>query len=120
MDNFAIWIGANEWIVPAAAGGAVVVAVLLTAMRWRHIAQPVKPPLATIEERISFTAVGIVSLLLLILHNAAVVIWLAKSTTVIHEAAIGTMWIGGNVLWGLGVALGRRRTYRIDRASDRE
>lgn len=125
MDAPANWISANLWVLWTA--GAVAVAVLSIvawiatrgqrreARRWRQY-RPTEPaPVATMEERITFTAGGIISLLLLILHNIGVLIWLGTARSAVQEAALAAFWIGGNVLWGLGVALGRRRHYRIYR-----
>jgi hypothetical protein len=61
------------------------------------------------------TAAGVICFALLILHQLGSFAFFSGAKSAIQEAAVAAIWIGGNVLWGLGVALGRRRSYVITR-----
>jgi hypothetical protein len=62
-----------------------------------------------------FTSGGLIAVLLLVLNNFTMLLWIFVFGTksAVQEAAIGTMWIAGNVLWGASAIIGRRRTYRV-------
>lgn len=73
---------------------------------------PAEPPAAgEIRQRVAYTVIGLLSAALLALLNAFMLLALAMETSASRLAAFGTVWIAGNVLFGLGVALGRRSTY---------
>jgi hypothetical protein len=42
-------------------------------------------------------------------------IWIDIDRTIAQQAFWAVLFIGGTVLWGLGVALGVRRTYIVTR-----
>lgn len=67
--------------------------------------------LATIRETIVLTSGGGLALVLMVLHNILIVVTFFTARTVLQETVMLLGWIGGNLLLGLGVALGRRRTY---------
>jgi hypothetical protein len=71
--------------------------------------------IATLEEQSKFTGNGILALVLLILYQLAMVGAIGSANGAVQEAAIGTAWIAGNVLLGVFVIVGRRRTYRVMR-----
>lgn len=72
-------------------------------------------PIAEIREQITFTPGGRICLIFLVLNTLLCGFgWFALNGAV-QQAAVGTAWIAGNVLWGLGAALGRRRTYTVYR-----
>jgi putative copper export protein len=71
--------------------------------------------IASIEESIAFTGGGVIALVLLILSVALFSFAIIADTSAIRQAAYGTMLIGSVVLFGLFVALGRRRTYTVYR-----
>lgn len=73
--------------------------------------------IATIEEEVRLTGWGAISLILLILTVIGSLIISAGATTVFQQIEAGVSLISGLLLFGLGVALGRRRTYRVVRAS---
>lgn len=72
--------------------------------------------IATIEEEVRLTAWGAISLILLILTVIGSLIISTGATTVFQQIEVGVSLISGLLLFGLGVALGRRRTYRVVRA----
>ncbi len=72
--------------------------------------------IATIEEEVRLTAWGVISLILLILSVIGSLMVSAGATTVFQQIEAGVSLISGLLLFGLGVALGRRRTYRVVRS----
>jgi len=111
-------------IVAAAIGGGVV--YLAWKGRSVRLEKMASRELAVIVEEIHATATGTICTVLLILMLAivAVLYFLAFSTALllgsIVSTGIGIMSIGVFLLLGLGVALGRRRTYRVYRSEHRE
>jgi nucleoside permease NupC len=75
--------------------------------------------LAVITERIDTTAGGAISGLLLTLSVIAALFEYGAATTVFQQITAGVTLIGGMALFGLGVAMGRRRTYTIYRSQHR-
>jgi hypothetical protein len=66
--------------------------------------------IATLEERQKFRRIALVLLLLF----QFVMVWAFSTTkSAVQEASIGTIWITGNILLGIGVIVGRRRTYHV-------
>lgn len=118
--------------------GPVVFVLVMLAVAWgnsrarraarRAPPQPVqparKPPvrveLARISEQIETTTGGGFGIVMLVLHQFFIFIWFASAKTAFQEISIATLWVGGNVLWGLVAALGRRRTYVVTREAPRE
>lgn len=76
--------------------------------------------LAVIEEEVRTTGVGVISLLLLVACTLGSASALIGATNVVQQIGAGVLLIAGAVLFGLGAALGRRRTYRIYRSENRE
>lgn len=107
-------------------GGGIFAALAIAAAIWsfgllrRRADRPIRAELAQIIETISATPAGGFCMLMLLLHQVGCFAAFGTSTNVIQEATIACLWIGGNVLWGLGVALGRRRTYVVYRDVPRD
>jgi hypothetical protein len=76
---------------------------------------PRRTEIARIEEFTEPTAAGTFCFFLLSAHQVGSLLFFITAKSAIQEAAVAAIWIGGNVLWGLGVALGRRRTYIVTR-----
>lgn len=76
--------------------------------------------LATIVEEIQITAGGVICFILLIGTIVLAISAYSTAATVFQQIEAGVSLIAGCILWGLGVALGRRRTYRIYRSERRE
>lgn len=73
--------------------------------------------IATIEEDVRLTGWGVFSLMLLILSVAFTAFAGMAAKTVFQQIEAGVSMIASLLLFGLGVALGRRRTYRIYRSA---
>ncbi|MGB9366480.1 MAG: hypothetical protein WCE79_10745 [Xanthobacteraceae bacterium] len=72
--------------------------------------------IARIHEDIQPTAGGSFSVVLLVLFQIGMAFaFLSGAQSAVQEAAVGTVWIAGNILLGLCVAVGRRRTYYVTR-----
>ena len=69
--------------------------------------------IAFIEERVRFSAGGLVAEVFLILHNVGCLLFFMGVKSAVQEASVGTIWIAGNVLWGVCAIIGRRKTYRV-------
>ena len=76
--------------------------------------------MAVIVEEYKVTAGGTVSLLMLILTVLVAVGIFVSAKSAIHEIEAGVVLTAGSVIWGLGIALGRKRTYRIYRSEHRD
>ena len=72
--------------------------------------------IARLEEQVDSTLGGRFCFLLLILNSLLWVLVMGADTSAIRQAAYGTLLIAGNVLFGIGVIIGRRRTYVVTRA----
>jgi hypothetical protein len=70
---------------------------------------------ATIQEHTQRTPEGNFCLILLLLNAAITIIAFLAESSAVRQAAYGTMLTGGSVLFGLGVVLGRTRTYIVFR-----
>jgi hypothetical protein len=105
-------------VVLALVAGTIIFAI--KTMR-RQAAKPAPrelPGIATIVETTTLTVGGSVALILLVLHNIGVAGFSAKALSAVQEAALGTFWIGGNILWGIGIIVGRKRRYTVYRQDD--
>jgi hypothetical protein len=76
--------------------------------------------LAVIVEENKVTAGGTFSMLMLVLTILFAVGIFVSAKSAIHEIEAGVVLTAGSVVWGLGIALGRRRTYRVFRSEHRE
>jgi membrane protein implicated in regulation of membrane protease activity len=106
---------------------AFAVVVLIFALLIRKFARPIttkinpnwrapEPPIeiARIEERTVFSLGGAAAGVLLVLHNFGMLFaFIGGAKSAVQEASLGTVWIAGNVLWGVCAIIGRRRTYRV-------
>jgi hypothetical protein len=99
-----------------AAGVALVVLVIVAGI-W--IARRNRPAvfepdqIALISERVTFSLGGVCAVVLLLVWNvAAAYLWISQAI-VISETLLAMFWVGGNVLWGIGILVGRRRAYVV-------
>jgi hypothetical protein len=86
------------------------------------MADKTAPPsieIARIEETVRFSTGGTFALLGLIAVQFLVFAAWSSAKSAVQEASLGTLWIALNVLLGIGVIVGRRRTYRVLRDADR-
>lgn len=101
------------WMVIAA---LVVLAAAVYAIRRMRPEKPqMNAEIARIYEEVLTTGGGTFCMIMLVLHQIGALFSFLKTSSVIQETALAAIWIGGNVLWGLGVALGRRRIYVVTR-----
>jgi len=78
------------------------------------MAKETRPLIARLEERQSFTNIGAVCVLLLLVFQVFMfAAFFGSAKNAIQEASIGTLWIAVNVFLGTGVLAGRRRDYRV-------
>jgi hypothetical protein len=96
---------------------AVIIAIIVQVKSRKNMqmawTQPTRTETANIEEIVAFSGGGVVCLILLILHQIGIMLAFATTSEGIQQAAVGTLWIGGNTLWGIGIIVGRTRTYRV-------
>jgi hypothetical protein len=71
--------------------------------------------IAEISERVEATTAGRVATVFLVLNTVVWLLAFILDSSAVRAASYGTMLTGGNVLFGLAVALGRRRTYIVTR-----
>ena len=69
--------------------------------------------IATLVEDVRFTTGGALALIGLALFQLGVVLAFGGMKSAVQEASLGTVWIAINILLGIGVINGRRRTYRV-------
>jgi hypothetical protein len=111
----------KQYVGPAILIGLVLIAIVgivTTMLRGRNEYRRNGPPLVEtgyIKEESSLTAGGALSLVALIINLIVCGLFASAAQTVFQEIEIGVAFLGGNMLWGLGVAVGRRRTYRTYR-----
>jgi NO-binding membrane sensor protein with MHYT domain len=84
-----------------------------------------KPTLATRElaviiEHATMTGGGAICVFLLVITLAASVFSLIAATTIFQQIEAGLFLLVGCVLFGLGIALGHKRTYRVYRSEHRD
>lgn len=111
-------------LVAMSIAGIVLLAIFVggAVWIWRRMRTPSPNPdqIAIISERVTYSAGGLFAVLLLALSNAAAIyIWLA-AINIVSETALAVLWIGNNVLWGVGVIVGRKRTYHVYRMPSTE
>ncbi len=112
-------------IVGGVCVAAIVIGLVIYAISRssaRHAASwkpPARQEIARIEERVSLSGLGGLSSVLLMLHNVVMAIaFFVSAKSAVQEASLGTMWIAGNVLWGVCMMMGRRSTYVVTRQID--
>lgn len=123
MENF---FGADMPMAGRALITVGILAVLIVAVviqQRRHAAREREAArrytsIAKIREEIEFTSAGGLCIALLVVGNIYWIATFAASNTVLQQTVTALLWIGGNVLFGLGAALGRRRTYTVFRDND--
>ncbi|AVT76598.1 hypothetical protein RPPS3_25350 [Rhodopseudomonas palustris] len=96
----------------------VVPAIVLARREWAYRRQEAQAgqEAAVIIEHVRMTWVGIVSLMLLVLTVIGAIVAYIAARTEFQQVQAGVSLIGSVLLFGLGVALGRRRTYRVLRS----
>ena len=102
-------------VVGALAGLAVTAVILKFWSGPPRLTPPTLTEIARIEERVRFSLTGGMAVVLLLLHQTLILSLWQGALGSLPEAAIGIAWIAGNVLWGIGVIVGRRRSYRVFR-----
>ncbi|MBR1280351.1 hypothetical protein [Bradyrhizobium sp. AUGA SZCCT0283] len=123
MDEFK----QNQTLVLALVGIGVVIVIIglwfawATASRHRSERKAIlrDREMAVIAERVETTGGGRLCILLLVLTVIGTVIAYSQATTVFQQIQAGVSFIGGCILFGLGAALGRSRTYRVYRSEQR-
>ena len=94
----------------------IVVALAIAIWAWRRARTPLPElQIAVILERIAFSVGGILALLFLLLANAAVLYAWIRGLGGVSETSLALISLGSTVLGGLGVIIGRRRTYKVYR-----
>jgi len=107
---------AINYLIPTA-GVALIAVVFVAAIwswRWTRIPLP-ELQIAVISEQIVYSVGGILALLFLLLSNAAALYAWISGISVVSETTLAIVWLGSTMLGGLGVIVGRRRTYRVYR-----
>ena len=79
-----------------------------------------RPLIATIEERATFSPGGSIAVVFLLLFQFGIILAWGSTNSAVQEASLGTIWIAGNVLLGIGAIIGRRRSYRVLRELGRD
>lgn len=118
----------NQTIIGLIAVAAAAIVLALTGYNMvrtvrrerRAIDQQRARELAVMVEEVSMTAGGVLCLLLLIGTVLLSVGGYAAAKTVFQQIEAGVSLMSGCIIFGLGVALGRRRTFRIYRSEQRE
>lgn len=108
-------------LVIIAVGIAVVFFILREriVLRQQREAALAARELAVIVENTQVTSGGVICFALLILTIASTIFAYSKATTVFQQIEASVSLISGSILFSLGVALGRKRTYRIYRSEHR-
>jgi hypothetical protein len=77
------------------------------------------PVIARLEETVTLSGRGKFAAGLLVLHNVLMLAgYIAAAKGVMPEVTIGTVCIAGNVLLGVCILMGRRRSYCVTREPD--
>ena len=105
-------------IAAAFIAGIAMLAILVSIAIWiwRRIRSPTSPDpdqIARISERVTYSAGGFFAMFLLVLSNAAAVYMWLTDMNILPERVFALLWIGSNMLWGIGIIVGRRRTYVV-------
>lgn len=79
------------------------------------MASPQKPLIASIEEDVRFTFGGAVCVFMMVVVAIGAVLGVVAAKGAFQEAAMGAMAVAAFVAFGVGVIVGRRRTYRVYR-----
>jgi len=105
----------------------VVIALLITVVAGKAIdrrrrkreEELASRELAIIVEDVAITAGGRISMAMLVLTIIYAVLVYVAAKTVFQQIEAGVTLIGGSIIWGLGIAVGRVRTYRVYRSEHR-
>lgn len=100
--------------------GLIVAAVVTGRREKERLETNLGGELAIITENIRMTAWGLLCVIMLIVMIVGSLVAYAHATTVFQQIEAGVSLIAGVLLFGLGVALGRRRSYTIYRSQQRE
>lgn len=132
------WVTSNQTAAGVIALAVVVVLIIAVAAAWRRgqraeidgkltPPEPTKvsywmPPqryeIARIESTTTLSNGGVFCAVFLALHNILMIlVYLGGARSAVQEASIGTVWIAGNILWGVCMMMGRRQTYIVTRES---
>lgn len=76
--------------------------------------------IAQIDEIETFTSGGVAALVMLVIFNVFSFAGFMIANGAIQQAVAALIWIGWNVVWGLGAILGRQRSYRVYRTPPTE
>lgn len=71
--------------------------------------------IARLDESTRLSGGGFFCFIMLLLGGVVTLIGIVLETSAIRSAASGAFWTGWNVLWGIGMLLGQRRTYTVSR-----
>jgi hypothetical protein len=106
--------------------GIVVILIVATVVgKKRIVKEPEKPreiemrEFAVMVEKIESTAGGTICGVLLFITLFFSLLGYSAATTVFQQIEAGVSLMAGILLFGLGVVLGRKRTYRIYRSEHR-
>ena len=86
----------------------------------RQDAKSQETSLAVIREKVEFTGWGLLSAIMVVINTAAATAWWQTTISAPQEAVVALIWLGGTAFFGLGAALGRRRTYTVFRINETE
>ena len=100
--------------------GFIVWAIISSRKREEREAALAVRELAIIVEHVTMTGGGAICVILLLLTLAGSFFSLIAATTVFQQIEAGVFLLAGCVLFGLGIALGHKRTYRVYRSEHRD
>jgi hypothetical protein len=75
--------------------------------------------LANIIEEVKPTPGGTVCMGMVVLTAFGSFVMFVASNTIFQQIEAGVLWIGGTIMFGIGAALGQRRSYTIYRSTNR-
>jgi hypothetical protein len=73
------------------------------------------PIIASIDETTVFSGGGVFAMVMLVLTQTIGLFALLGSTNIFQQLMAGVMIISGTLLWGIGVIIGRKRSYVVRR-----